>query len=113
MNVSGWDTSKVTSIWGMFEGCTALSVLDLSDWNTASTTDMGRLFAVCSNLSSIYVGDGWTTSNVDTSGNMFYDCNNLVGGSGTPFDSSYVDKTYARVDNLPDEPGYLTYKAQP
>jgi hypothetical protein len=40
---------------------------------------------------------------------MFYDCPKLVGGNGTAYNSSYIDKTYARIDTA-EIPGYLTAK---
>jgi len=40
---------------------------------------------------------------------MFTGCTALVGGSGTPFSSSYTDKTYARIDRA-GQPGYFTAK---
>lgn len=44
---------------------------------------------------------------------MFLGCNNLVGGKETTYNSSKIDKTYARVDEGPTSstPGYLTYKS--
>ena len=40
---------------------------------------------------------------------MFFDCNSLVGESGTTYDSSHTDAEYARVD-MASSPGYFTYK---
>ena len=34
----------------------------------------------------------------------------LVGGSGTKYNSSYIDITYAKIDEGLDSPGYLTLK---
>ena len=39
---------------------------------------------------------------------MFLACTNLMGGAGTVYNSSNVDKTYARIDKGTSEPGYLT-----
>ena len=39
---------------------------------------------------------------------MFSNCTALKGGNGTAFDSSKVDKTYARIDGGPSAPGYFT-----
>ena len=111
VNVSGWDVSHVTSMFGMFQQCTALSSLDLSDWNIVSTTNMNYMFGACPNLVTIYVGDGWNVNSVTTGGYIFDGCTSLVGGSGTSYAGTHRDKTYARVDNPPDEPGYLTYKS--
>ena len=75
---------------------------------------MGYVFYYCIKLSKIYVseynettGKGWTTKNVTFSEKMFYNAENLVGGNGTKFNSSYIDATYARIDKE-GEPGYLT-----
>ena len=64
-------------------------------------------------MTTIYVGDNWSTDAVTSSGSMFTGCTSIVGGANTPFDSAHTDKTYARVDTPPDEPGYLTYKSVP
>ena len=63
---------------------------------------------MCNNLVSIYVSNKWDTSNVTSSTNMFYNCTNLVGGSGTTYDSSHIDKAYAHNDEGITNPGYLT-----
>ena len=39
--------------------------------------------------------------------NLFYSTL-LVGGLGTTYNSSYVDKTYARIDGGTSRPGYFT-----
>ena len=39
--------------------------------------------------------------------NLFYSTL-LVGGLGTTYNSSYVDKTYARIDGGTRRPGYFT-----
>lgn len=44
INLSNLDTSKVTSMRSMFEGCTKLKELDLSNFNTSKVTDMSKMF---------------------------------------------------------------------
>ena len=68
------------------------------------------MFRDCQNLKTIYAGDGWSTGAVTDSAEMFYGSTNLKGGAGTTFDSSFVDKTYARIDR-PGVPGYFTAKS--
>ena len=41
---------------------------------------------------------------------MFNNCTSLVGGQGTKYDSTKVDKTYARIDGGTSNPGYFTSK---
>ncbi|UKI57957.1 MAG: hypothetical protein L6V81_00295 [Clostridium sp.] len=38
----------------------------------------------------------------------FYNCTNLVGGAGTKYNSSHVDKAYAHIDGGTSNPGYFT-----
>jgi hypothetical protein len=41
---------------------------------------------------------------------MFMNCTSLVGGQGTTYDDSHIDKTYAHIDGGPSNPGYFTDK---
>ena len=52
----------------------------------------------------------FNTNAVTSSSDMFYNTTNLVGGSGTTYNSSYIDKTYARIDGGTSLPGYFTLK---
>ncbi len=123
VNLSGIDTSSVTNMTQMFSGCTSLSEIDISSFNTSNVTSMMGMFAMGSYnfqsntwtpsnnaLTTIKVGSGWNPSNATNSANMFYNCTHLVGGSGTIFSSTYLDKTYAHVDGGTSDPGYLTLK---
>ena len=104
------NTTETVNMNSMFEGCKSLTSVDLTHLDTKKVTNMGWMFSGCTALKTIYVGDGWNTDNVtESSYQMFYNCTSLVGGLGTAFDASYVDKTYARVDTE-YEPGYLTFK---
>ena len=44
------------------------------------------------------------------SGYMFDKCNSLVGGQGTTYNASHVDKTYAHIDGGTSNPGYFSEK---
>ena len=113
LNLSGFNTSNVTSMHEMFHGCSSLASLDLSMFDTSNVTNMYGMFMGCTGLRDIYVGDLWSILGVVEDFGMFRGCRQLIGGAGTPFNASYERKTYARVDNPPSEPGYLTYKAAP
>ena len=93
----------------MFQNDTKLTSLDLSSFDTSKVTDMGAMFYNCSNLKTIEVGSGFITDQVTYSASMFYGNNSLIGGNGTVFNSSYIDKTYARIDTA-GTPGYFTRK---
>ena len=63
-------------------------------------------------IKTIYVSNLWSTASVTNRTPVFYNCNSLVGGAGTVCVGIFpFNKTYARIDNPPDEPGYFTYKA--
>ena len=113
LNVSSFNTSKVTNMRCMF--CSFKSAtLDVSNFDTSKVTNMSDMFS-SSTLNTIYVSNKFDTSSVinttdtlDGSTNMFKNCTNLVGGAGTKYNSSYVDKTYARIDGGTSNPGYFT-----
>ena len=53
VDLSGLDTSDVTSMVGMFDGCDALTSLDLSSFDTQNVTDMNHMFYDCRRLESL------------------------------------------------------------
>ena len=108
LDLSSFNTSKVTYMYNMFSGCSGLTSLDLSSFNTSNVTDMKYMFSSCTNLRTIYVGSDWSTAAVTSSTNMFNNCTSLVGGQGTTYNASHVDKTYAHIDGGPSNPGYFT-----
>ena len=110
LNISGFNTSKVTNTGKMFEICTSLVSIDVSSFDTSAVTVMDFMFYDCTNLKSIYVSNSFTTNKVTSSTNMFYDSLSLVGGNGTKYSSSHIDKTYARIDTA-STPGYFTLKS--
>ena len=110
LDVSHFNTSKVINMDQLFSSCNRLTSLDLSNFNTANVTDMRAMFYNSTNLRTIYVGSGWSTAAVTSSGYMFTDCASLVGGQGTTYDASHVDKTYAHIDGGTSNPGYFTDK---
>ena len=111
LDLSNFDTSKVTYMTGMFSYSKVVT-LDLSSFDTSNVIYIGGMFARMTNLKAIYVGDKFSVDNATTSDNMFYNCTKLVGGAGTKYNSSYVDKTYARIDGGTSSPGYFTAKSQ-
>ena len=110
INVGSFNTSNVTNMRKMFESCMALKVLDLSSFNTSNVTDMRSMFSEDSTLTTVYVSDRWSTEKVEQGNKVFSKCYSIVGGSGTTWDESHTDYTYAHIDGGASNPGYLTYK---
>jgi len=117
LNICTFNTAKVEIFGHMFYECSSLEVLDLSSFNLSgykynqslyNYNGITGMFNSCSNLKTIYVSDTYGDwSNVGGS-NTFFRCNSLVGGNGTTYNSSYTDKTYARIDGGTSNPGYFT-----
>ena len=107
LDLSSFNTSKVTNMRAMFSSSQA-TTLDLSNFDTSNVTNMSYMFNTSTNLKTIYVGDKFNTNNVTSSANMFTDSTKLVGGAGTKYDSTKIDKAYARIDGGTSNPGYFT-----
>ena len=71
---------------------------------------MSNMFYSSTNLKTIYASNKFNTDKVTSSTDMFSSCTKLIGGAGTKYNSSYVDKTYARIDGGTSNPGYFTAK---
>ena len=110
LDVSGFNTSRVTSLTSMFNGCAGLASLDLSNFDTSQTTDTRYMFDNCTKLSTVYAGNKWSMTAVTASESMFNGCIALVGGAGTAYDNLHKDASYAHIDGGESAPGYLTPK---
>ena len=89
LDVSRFDTSKVTNMSGMFSYCSNLTSLDVSGFDTSNVTTMSWMFGNCSNLTSLDVS-GFDTSKVTTMSSMFCNCSNLTSLDVSGFDTSKV-----------------------
>ena len=109
LDLTHFNTEGVIRMNDMFNECTGLTSLDLSSFNTANVINMDRMFCKATNLTRIVVSNEWSTAAVTNSIAMFHLCNSLVGGQGTTYSSSNPsDTTYAHIDGGPSNPGYFT-----
>ncbi len=63
LDLSDFDTSNVTKMWGMFNGC-GLQKIDISSFNTSKVINMASMFANCSSLTELVWGNGFTMAAV-------------------------------------------------
>ena len=84
------NTSEVTTMRSMFNGCIRLESLDLSHFDTSLVKDMGFMFMNCSNLMTIEGLDKFDTSKVTTMQQMFALCSGLKQ-LNLPFNTSSVE----------------------
>lgn len=109
LNLTSFDTANVKSMEFMFEDCASLKTLDLSSFDTANVSLMAAMFSGCEKLTTIYASGKFAAGALKDEGeDMFMDCWNLAGGSGTAFDEDCADASYARIDGGESSPGYFT-----
>lgn len=82
--LANWNTTKFTSIWWMFYGCSKLDDLTgIADWDTSNVTVMAGAFYGCSSLTSLDLS-AWNVTNCTNFGSvpnysgMFNGCSGLT-----------------------------------
>ena len=115
IDLSNFDTSKVTNMYAMFNGstylekinfgkidtslvktmeklfnyCVKLITIDISNFDTSSVTNMFEMFAHCESLTSIDASN-FDTKNVENMKDMFGYCYKLITVNVSNFDTSKV-----------------------
>ena len=89
LDVSKFNTSNVTNMRYMFGGCKSLTTLDVSKFNTSKATDMSYMFSGCNSLTNLDVSK-WNTSNVTNMSDMFMYCYKLSTLDVSNWDTSKV-----------------------
>ena len=93
LDLSPLDTSCVTDMFDMFYGCSGLKSLDLSPLDTSSVTEMTAMFEGCSGLKSLDLSP-LDTSSVTRMVQMFKDCSSLTSLDLSPLDTSSVTQMW-------------------
>lgn len=125
-----FNTDSAVNLWAVFDmypTCQTLLELDVSTWDTSKVTDMAYLFTQNPKLKTIYASDKFvitavtnnTLNTTDDYGTysykggdkIFTNDTSLVGGNGTKYSTSGNVKEYARIDR-PGTPGYFTEKTE-
>ena len=89
LNLSNFDTSKVTNMGSMFSGLSSLTTLNLSNFDTSKVTNMGSMFSGLSSLTTLNLSN-FDTSKVTNMRSMFGYISNLVTLNLSNFDTSKV-----------------------
>jgi len=74
---NNFNTLKVTTMLGMYDGCNELEFLDLSNFDTSNVDDMGKMFRQCTKLKKIIGINKFNMSKVINKNEMFLGCNQL------------------------------------
>lgn len=99
IDLSSFDTENMGYMTGMFSSCRKLETLDLSSFATPNMISMVSAFENCQNLKKIYVTSAFTTDKVNQDYSVFDGCVNLPN-----FNPAKTDKAMAHTG----EGGYLT-----
>ena len=102
LDLSNFDTSKVTNMHAMFNVMSNLTTLNLSNFNTSNVTDMSYMFAVMPKLATLNLSN-FDTSKVTNMSYMFNGATNLTTLNLFSFDTSKVinmNHMFSYVPNL-------------
>ena len=99
LDLSNFDTSKVTNMATMFYGMRNLTTLDLSNFDTSKVTDMGRMFWGMDKLTTLNLSN-FDTSKVTNMGQMFSGIDKLTTLNLSNFDTSQVTNMYGMFDGM-------------
>ena len=99
LDVSHFDTRKVTDMSYMFANCkTYLTSLDLSNFKTGNVKSMSGMFYNCYFMTSLDIS-GFDTRNVEYMNYMFYNCNYLSSLDVSSFDTRNVTDMMRMFNN--------------
>ena len=99
------NTSKVTNMSGLFNGCASLSSVNLDSFDTEQVTNMSYMFSSCGALTGLDLS-GFNTVNVTEMQNMFSGCKAITEINLNGFDTqkvtnmSYMFNGCADITNL-------------
>jgi len=109
VDLSGFDTSKLTNTESMFCSCSSLAELDLSGMDISNVENISRMFAYCTSLTKLNLGN-WKTDNVTNMYEVFSGCSSLISlnleswnvGNVTTMEGLFQDCTSLETLNLDD-----------
>ena len=99
LDLSNFDTSKVTNMRSMFFGMSNLTTLNLSNFDTSKVTNMRSMFGYISNLVTLNLSN-FDTSKVTDMGYMFSGMSSLTTLNLSNFDTSKVTDMQKMFDDM-------------
>ena len=76
LDLSHWDTRKITSFSEMFNSCYELKTLNLAGWDVRNVYSCAYMFYWCKSLKTLDLS-GWRLENCETCTHMFNCCGSL------------------------------------
>ena len=90
IDLSKFDSSKVTEMVGMFYECNSLTSINFKNFKTSSLNLMNAMFLGCNKLTSINL-NSFDTSSVTQMINLFFGCSSLLSLDLKNFNTSLVN----------------------
>ena len=101
LDLSSFDTSKVTWMYYMFQDCKRLKSLDLSNFDTSNLELMEYMFSGCESLEVLDLSN-FNTSKVRMLNSAFMNCKRLTVLDIRGFYTSYLVKPYRPAESERD-----------
>ena len=89
LDLSNFDTSKVTDMAYMFNGCISLTSLNITNFDTSNVQSMNFMFRYCEQLTTLNLLN-FNTLQTTTMGDMFHGCLSLISLDLSSFDMTNV-----------------------
>lgn len=94
--IENLDTSNVTSLKNTFKNCHSIEFLPLYKWDTSKVTTMYSTFEYCSRLMYLPISY-WNTPNLRDVSHTFEKCNNLTAISLTNWTTNNINQCYRMI----------------
>ena len=108
---NGFVLGNATDLTNMFNGCENLTSLDLSNFSSNKITNVTDMFKNNKKLAIIVASSSFVVKG-KTGNEMFLNCDNLVGESGTSYKVASVNNSsYAQIDKGASDPGYFSWNS--
>ena len=94
IDLTDLDISELDDLCGIFGGLNKVEVVDISGWNTSNVTTMEDMFSFCDKLKNIIGIENLDVSKLEDATSMFYYCKNLVELDLTNWNPVSLQHTY-------------------
>ena len=103
VGIENLNTSEVTSMNCMFTGCHSLTSIDVSTFDMSKVTDVFGMFSACTNLRTIYCNKTW--SGIADSRDLFQNTTRLKGYDSSSTDISMANPFTGYFTTKPEMTG--------
>ena len=93
LDLTDLDISELNNLSSMFFELYSMEVVDISGWDTSNVTTMENMFSFCDKLKNIIGIENFDVSKLESAHSMFYCCKNLVELDLTNWNPKLLQKT--------------------